>query len=82
MEESTAAGGGLGGGERLAPTVDRSAAMPGAMVENAGSSAVNAGDAGAAPETGAARPVQPKEPTAFLETLEGMVGRIVRPLSP
>ena len=64
-EESTAATGGLGGGEQLAPTGDRSAAMPRVTAETSGSSAVNTGDAGAMPESGAARPVQPEEPAAL-----------------
>lgn len=81
-EESTATAGGLGNGEQLAPTMDGSAAMPRAMVETAGSSTTNAGDAGAAPESGAVRPVQPKEPIVLPKTLEGVDGRVVRPPSP
>ena len=60
-EESTAAAGEFDGGEHLAPTADGSATMPGATVETAGSSAVNAGDAGATPESRAAKPVAPVE---------------------
>ena len=43
--------------------------MPGATVEATGSSTVNAGDDGAAPEFGAAKPVVPKEQLAPLEAM-------------
>ena len=57
VEESAAATGGLGGGEQLVPMVDESVTVLGAMAEATGSSAVNAGDVDAAPESRAARPV-------------------------
>ena len=82
VEESTAAAGGLGGSERLVPTADGSVAMPGATVETAGSSTANAGDAGVAPKSGAARPVQPEEPNMLLETSEGVAGCIMWPPCP
>ena len=63
-EESTAAAGKLGGDEHLAPTADGSATMPGATAKTAGSSAANAGDAGAMLESRAAKPVAPEEQPA------------------
>ena len=66
-EESTAAAGELGSGEHLVPIADGSATMPGAMVETARSSAVNAGDAGATPKSGVEKLVAPEEQTAPLE---------------
>jgi len=52
------------------------------MVENAGSSAMNAGDAGATPESKAARLVAPKEQATPPRALQGVVGHAVRPPSP
>ena len=81
-EESTAAADGLGGGERLVPTVDKSAAMPGAMAGATGFSKVDAGVVDAVPESGAEKPVVLEEQAALLETLEGVVGHAVWQLSP
>ena len=50
VEESTAAAGGLGGGEQLEPMADESAAMPRATVEIAGSLGAKAGVTDAMPE--------------------------------
>ena len=61
---------------------DGSATMPGATAETVGSSTMNAGDAGAMPESGAARPMQLEEPAMLPETSEGVVGRVVRLPSP
>ena len=66
----------------MAPTVDGSATMPGATAETAGSSAVNAGDASATPESRAAKPVAPKEQMARPETSQGVVEPAVRPRRP
>ena len=82
VEESTAAAGGLGGGEQLVPTADKSVTVPGGTAEIVGSSAANAGDAGAAPESRAAKPVAPEEQTVPSEASQGMVGPAVRPRSP
>ena len=81
-EESTAAADGLGGGERLAPTADESAVVLGATVGAAGSLEADAGVADAASESGVEKPVVPEEQAAFPETSEGMVGHVVRSLSP
>ena len=69
MEGSITAADELGSGEWLAMMVDGSVAVPGATVEATGSSTVNAGDDGAAPEFGAAKPVVPKEQLAPLEAM-------------
>ena len=82
IEESTAAADVLGGGEQLAPTVDKSAAVPGAMVEAAGSLGVEAGVSHTAPESGAEEPVVLGEQMPLPEVLEGVVGHVVRPPSP
>ena len=63
IEESTAATSELGGSEQLALTADGSAMVLGATAEAAGSSTTNAGDADAAPESGAAKLVVPEEQT-------------------
>ena len=60
-KESTAAASKFGDGEQLAPMVDGSATMLGAIAKATGSSVVNAGDVGATPESGAAKLVAPKE---------------------
>ena len=80
---------GLGGLWRSQPpllvdlaTEDRSATMPRAMAENTGSSAVNAGDASAAPESGAVRPVAPEEQTTPPEASQGMVEHAIWPSGP
>ena len=77
MEESTAATGELGGGEQLAPTVDGST-----MVGAARSSAANAGDANAAPESGVVKPVMLEEQTAPPEASQSVVGPAVRQQNP
>ena len=51
----------LGSGEQLAPTVNESATVLGATTKIAGSSATNAGDVDATPESRAARPITPEE---------------------
>ena len=81
-EESTAAADGLGGRERLAPTADESAAVLGATVGAAGSLEADAGVADAVPESGAEKPVVPKEPSTLPKASEGVVGHAVRPRSP
>ena len=81
-EESTAAVGGLSDGEQLAPTADGSATVPGATTETTGSLAANAGDIGATPECGAAKPVVPEEQLAPPEASQSVVVPVVRPWSP
>ena len=66
-EESTAAISGLGGSEQSAPTIDGLATMLGATAETAGSSAANAGDAGATPKSRAVKLVALEEQPAPLE---------------
>ena len=51
----------------MEPMVDESVMVPRAMAKVAGSSAANAGDVDAAPESGAVRPVIPEEQMAPLE---------------
>ena len=63
-EESTATTGGLGGDGQLALMADGSATVHGAMAETARSSMANARDAGAVPESGAAKLVAPEEQPA------------------
>ena len=48
----------------MAPTADESVTVPRATTEAAGSSAANAGDVDATPESGAAWPVTPEEQMA------------------
>ena len=81
-EESAAATGELGGGEQLVSTVDESATVPGAMAKAAGSSAANAGDVDAAPESRAARPVTPEEQMVPPEASQSVVRPAVRPRNP
>ena len=69
-EESTSATGELGGGKQLASTVDGSVMVPRATTEATGPSAVNAGDANAAPESRAAKPIMPEEQTPPLGVTE------------
>ena len=61
VEESTAVTDGLGGGERLATSVDKLAVTPGVTVGAAGSSEAEAGVADAVPESAANKPVMPEE---------------------
>ena len=63
-EESTAAAGGLGDDERVALIMDGSAVVPEAMAGTIGSSGAEAGVDGDAPESRAAKPVEPEEQTA------------------
>ena len=81
-EESTAATGGLGEGERVALTMDGLAAVPEATARAAGSSGAEAGVSSDAPESGVAKLVAPKEQTAPPKVAQGMVGPTVRPRSP
>ena len=82
VEESTAPVGGLGGGERLAPMVDGSAAVPRATAEAAGSSGAKAGVSHATSEFRMEKPMVLGEQTALPEVSEGMVRHVVCPLSP
>ena len=63
----------LGGGERLAPMVDRSTAMPEVAAKTARTSGAEAGVADATLEFGAKKPVVPEEQTARPEALKGVV---------
>ena len=81
-EESAAAAIELGDGEQLALTADGSAMVPRATAETVGSSAANAGDVGATPESGTTKPVTPEEQTAPPEASQGVVGPAVRPRNP
>ena len=56
--------------------------VPEATAEATGSSAMNAGDADAAPESRAAKPVAAEEQTVPLEASPGMVEPAVRPRRP
>ena len=75
MKESSAPASGLGGGKKLAPTVD------GSMVV-AGSSEVDAGVTNIMLESTADKPVVPEEQMALPLVSEGMVGHAVWPPSP
>ena len=81
-EESTAAAGGLGGSEQLAPAADKSATIPKATARTVRSSGAEVGVAGDTPESRAAKPVAAEEQTAPPEASPGMVGPAVRPWSP
>lgn len=81
-EESTAATGGLGSGERLALTADESATVPGVTAGATGSSEADVGVADATPKPRAEKPVEPEEQAALPETSEGVVGHAMRPPSP
>ena len=61
---------------------DGLATMPRATARTIESSAANAGDADAAPESGAAKPVAPEEQTTPPLVLQGVVKPAVRPWSP
>jgi len=74
-EESSAPAGGLGDSERLAPTADRSAAVPGATVEAAKSSGAEARVV--ALESRAEKLAMPEEQTACPKTSKGVVGHAV-----
>ena len=77
VEESTAAAGGLGGGEQLTPAADESATIPKATSGTVGSSGAKAGVAGDASESKAAKPVVAEEQMAPPEALPGMVRPVV-----
>ena len=62
--------------------MDRSAAVPEAMARTAGSSGVEAGVAGDAPESRAVKPMAPEGQTALPEVSQGMVGATIQPWSP
>ena len=64
LEESTATAGGLGNDERVALTMDGSAAVPEATVGTVGSLGGEARVDGDASESGAAKMVAPEEQTA------------------
>ena len=81
-EESTAAAGGLGDGEQLAPTADGSVTMPGETEQIAESSEVEVGATGIAPASRLGKLVVPKEQVALPEPSEGVVGHAIRSLSP
>ena len=81
-EESAAATGELGGGKELAPMVDGSATVPGAIAEAAGSSRAKARVADTAPESGVKKPVMLEQQTALPKASEGMVRHAIRPSSP
>ena len=82
MEESIAVADGLGSRERLAPTADESAAMPGATAGATGSLKVDARVDDSTLESGVEEPVVPEEQRSLPETSEGVVGHAVWPLSP
>ena len=69
--EPIAAVGGLGGGKQLAPAADESAMIPKATAGTIGSSGAEAGVAGDAPKSGAAKPVAAEEQTAPPEASPG-----------
>ena len=75
VEESTAAIGGLGGGERLA---DGSATVPEVMAETTGSSGAEARAADVAPAFSTEGPAVPEEQVALPEASEGVVGHAIR----
>ena len=77
-EESTTAADGVGGGERLTMMVTDATETPGA----AKSLKAGAGATNVMPESRAGRPVVPKEQVALPEMSKGVVGHVVRPLSP
>ena len=56
--------------------------LPGVMARAAESSKAGAGATNVAPKSMAGRPAEPKEQAAVPETSEGVVERVVRPLSP
>ena len=66
----------------MAPMADESAMVPRATTKATESSAVNAGDVDAAPESRAARPVTPEEQMAPHKVSQSMVGPTVQPRNP
>ena len=80
--KSTVAAGELSADERLASTVDGSAAVPKAMVGTVGSLGVEAVVTSVTPESGAKNLAVPKEQTVLPEASEGMVGPAILPPSP
>ena len=78
MEESTVAADGLGGGERLASTVDGSTTVPEVMTKTTGSLGVEAGATDATPVFRTEGPAVPEEQVALPEASEGVVGHAIR----
>ena len=66
----------------MEPMVDESVMVPRAMAKVAGSSAANAGDVDAAPESGAARPDMPEEHMAPPKASQSVVRPAARPRNP
>ena len=82
VKDSTTTADGVGGGERLATTVDDSTEMPGATARAAKSLEAGAGAIDVVPESGEQMPASSEEQTARPEMPQGAVGRSVRPPSP
>ena len=78
MEESTTAADGLGGGDRLVTTADKSAATLGATAGATGSSEADAGVTDDVPKSRAEKPVVLEEQASLPEASEGVVGHVVR----
>ena len=81
-KESTTAADELGGVERLASTADEPAAVPEATAGATGSLEADAGVVDAALESGADKPVEPKEQVALPEMSKGVVGCAMQPPRP
>ena len=79
--ETTAAAGGLGGGERSASVEDGSETVHVNMVETAGAVGAKTGVASNAPESGVEKPAV-LEQTVLPKAPKGVVGHAVRPRSP
>ena len=82
VEESTAAAGGLGGGEQLTPAADESATIPKATARTVRSSGAEPGVAGDVPESWVMKPVAAEEQTAPPKASPRIVKPAIRPRSP
>ena len=80
--EPITAVGGLGGGEQLPSTTNKSATVPSATGGATASSRVETIATSIASKSGAENLAVPKEQTLLPEALESMVGPAIRPLSP
>ena len=80
--ETTAAIGGLGGGERSASSADGFATLPGATTEAVGAMGAETRVAGEVPESRAVEPTAAEDQTTPPEASPGMVGRAIRAPSP